>query len=372
MINKDITDITYDDINLLKQHKIPEGDTLEYKSKMIQNSDLIKQVCAFANTRGGDIIFGVKESGSGGYPVEICGLDDNFNKEQVEQVILSNLNPRLNVEIKTIKISDSTKIIAVIRIPDSNLKPHQSNMDKKFYKRFQFESTAMTEQEICDYYKGRFGNHDQVEKYIEGILSCKPPSLKNVIELNIIIIPSSIKPRLIKISNDKEIEWFHSIDVGRGSTMFGKFLPSALEPFSDGLISKDLNYELFKQISIHRNGCIQHIGDFWPDHDVCYFRAEYFAVKLMHALKFANTVLQHYNYSGRVTIIVRATCPYENRLPGYSVSISKLDCKIQHEYLLQYVETHHEEISSSIMDEIYNHYSISRCDLFDANGRYLK
>ncbi len=132
MFGKDISNVSYDDIKSLLDSKIPESDILDYKSKMMDDQKLVKHVCAFANTRGGDIVFGIKESGHGGHPIEINGLDAfNFNKERLEQIILSNIVPRLDVKIKSIPIPDSQKVVLVIQVPPSYLKPHQSNYSKK-------------------------------------------------------------------------------------------------------------------------------------------------------------------------------------------------------------------------------------------------
>ena len=90
---------------------------------MIDDQKLVKHVCAFANTRGGHIIFGIKESGKGGCPVEVEGLDmSELNKERLEQIILSNVVPRLDVKIKLLPKPNTEKSILLIQIPDSHQK----------------------------------------------------------------------------------------------------------------------------------------------------------------------------------------------------------------------------------------------------------
>ena len=381
MINKNVEDIVYKDIQLLLENKIDESDTLDYKTGKIDDSNLMKHVCAFANTRGGDLIFGVKESGDGRFPIEIIGLDESdISKERTEQIILSNIVPRLEIKIKFIKIPDSIKSILLIRIPDSYLKPHQNNMNKKFYKRFQSESAEMTEQEICDCYRRRFTNHDQVEQYIEKILNYKTGLIPtDIIKINLIIIPSNIENRLIETSDYDKFDWFRSIKL-HPSTNYASwnyFIPSALKPFALGLISEESDPYKFVQTSIHRNGCIQHIQHFGDKtQDGIQFPHIYFAVKLMQTIQFAHNVLEHYNYFGDVKIIASINCISKNmlELKSYSPSkyiIDKIDCVVKREYSLEYVKTNHDKISSSIMDEIFNHYGFPRCDLFDEDGRII-
>ncbi len=66
MITKNIDYLEYDDIKSLMDNKMPESDILDYKECIIGDAELTKQVSAFANTHGGHIAFGIKESGKGG------------------------------------------------------------------------------------------------------------------------------------------------------------------------------------------------------------------------------------------------------------------------------------------------------------------
>lgn len=374
MIQKNISDIVYADIKFLLENKIDESDVLDYKVEMVKDQDLVKHVCAFANTRGGHIIFGVKESGKGGYPTEINGLGtSDLNKERLEQIILSHIIPRLDVKIKSIEIPDSEKSILLIQIPDSYQKPHQSNLSKKFYKRFQFESAEMTESEISDRYRSRFSNYKQVNQYIkETLIDAK----ENTITVNILVIPSNIEHRLIDASNYDQIKKLQSISV---STNFGNTgLPNyRLQPFSHGLTSKSPFDTSSEELQIHRNGCVQYIYYYKMKEDTTIFLSyEHMAKKLMQILQFTNIILSDYNYFGDVKIIVTLTSSSKSAIPDregnlYGIqSLNNLNSVIEREHSMYYVETKYEQITSSIMNEIFNHYGGFRCPLFDENGNY--
>ena len=374
MIQKNISDILFADIEFLLENKIDESDVLDYKIEMIKDQDLVKHVCAFANTRGGHIIFGVKESGKGGYPTEINGLDtSDLNKERLEQIILSHIIPRLDVKIKSIEIPDSEKSILLIQIPDSYQKPHQSNLSKKFYKRFQFESAEMTESEISDRYRSRFSNYKQVNQYIKELLI---DTKENTITVNILVIPSNIEHRLIDASNYDQIEKLQSISV---SASFGNAgLPNyRLQPFSHGLTSKSPFDTSPEELQIHRNGCVQYIYYYKMKEDTTIFLSyEHMAKKLMQILQFTNIILSDYNYFGDVKIIVTLTSSSKSAIPDregnlYGIqSLDNLNSLIEREHSMYYVETKYEQITSSIMNEIFNHYGGFRCPLFDENGNY--
>lgn len=374
MINKNISDISYQDIELLLENKIDESDILDYKIEMISDDSLIKHVCSFANTRGGDMVFGIKESGKGGYPIEIIGLNSsNINKERIEQIILSNIIPRLDVKIKSMEIPNSEKSILLVRIPDSYQKPHQNNKNKKFYKRFQFESIEMIENEVSDSYRKRFSNYKQVNQYIKEILVDEK---EDTITVNIIVMPSNIEHRLIDASNYDEIEKLQSIQCESNFNDMG--LPNnGLQPFSYGLTSKYYNDTRKEELQIHRNGCIQYIYYYTMEKDsTILLLYSHMVKKLMQILQFANIVLSNYNYFGDVKIVSTLKSSSNNAIPDQegdwfmNKPLDSLNIVIEREHSMYYVETKYEQITSSIMNEIFNHYGVFRCPSFDEEGNY--
>ncbi|AJM91721.1 AlbA family DNA-binding domain-containing protein [Nitrosopumilus piranensis] len=375
MIGKNILDISFDDIEFLLKNRIDESDVLDYKEKLVKEQDLVKHVCAFANTRGGHIVFGIKESGQGGYPVEITGLlTSDLNKEKLEQIVLSNIVPRLDVKIKSIIIPDSDKSILVVQIPDSSQKPHQSNHSKKFYKRFQFESAEMTENEVSDCYRRRFFNYKQVNQYInETLVDVK----EDTVTLNVLVVPSNMQYRMIDTSNYEEIEKIQSIKYPLYFPQ--NSLPNyPLHPFAHGLTSKYPFNNRPEELQIHRNGSVLYVGyyDHKNENSEINIPYEKVATKIMQTLIFSHTLLSNHNYFGDVMIVVTTKCLSQSVLPnknGYLSDYPHLDTLnaiIEREHSMPYVETKYEEITSSMMNEIFNHYGEFRCPLFDEQGNY--
>lgn len=116
------------------------------KSKTVE---IAKDVSAFANSDGGMLIYGITESNN--LPVSLDGGVDHttHSREWLEQVINSNISPRVDgIRIAPIQIS-ATRSYYAVDIPKSFRGPHQCS-DKKYYKRFNFNSVPMEDYEITD------------------------------------------------------------------------------------------------------------------------------------------------------------------------------------------------------------------------------
>lgn len=145
-------------VNSFIENKIEENLNLDYKaSGSLQRNDaktneISKDVSAFANSDGGIIIYGIKEDQINRHlPESIDPINRNeISKEWLEQIIQSKIRPRINgIVIHSVSVDEQTnKVVYVIEIPKSNT-AHQAN-DKKYYKRFNFNSEPMYDYEIRD------------------------------------------------------------------------------------------------------------------------------------------------------------------------------------------------------------------------------
>jgi hypothetical protein len=104
MIQKPLSEVSAADLQELVSAAVHEGRTIDYKATLPGATDdakrsLLYDVTAFANTLGGDIVFGIEEKpGTPGVPGAVVGVDI-VSREQEEQrleaIMRSRVDPRI-------------------------------------------------------------------------------------------------------------------------------------------------------------------------------------------------------------------------------------------------------------------------------------
>lgn len=140
MINKSFTDITLDDIKELQQNSVKEGKSIDYKEQININDksarkELAADITSFANTVGGDLLFGIKEDK--GVIKSIVGIEvQNIDSllQKIENTIRDLVTPRIiGLQIQVIPVPEN-KYIIQIRVPQSYNGPHVVD-GRRFYGR---------------------------------------------------------------------------------------------------------------------------------------------------------------------------------------------------------------------------------------------
>ncbi|HIB8182288.1 ATP-binding protein [Elizabethkingia anophelis] len=138
-------------------NKIEENLNLDYKaSGSLQRNDkktneISKDISALANSDGGIIIYGIKEDPIKKHlPESIDPINrDIISKEWLEQIIQGKISPRISgIKINPIEVNNNNEVIYVVEVPKSDT-AHQAS-DRKYYKRFNFNSEPMYDYEIRD------------------------------------------------------------------------------------------------------------------------------------------------------------------------------------------------------------------------------
>lgn len=103
---------------LMKLIEDGENQTVEFKKQFSTEEKIAKEMIAFANTRGGVIIFGVEDDG------KICGvLSEKGEAELIKLAASKYCEPPVEYNIDYINIGPDE--LVVVSIEESEIKPHR-------------------------------------------------------------------------------------------------------------------------------------------------------------------------------------------------------------------------------------------------------
>ena len=94
-----------------------EGASLEFKRKATFPEKIIREMIAFANTKGGIVLIGIGDDGS------LAGVKHPEDELHVMKKALKKVRPSLQYDITIIPIGNSRTVIQYA-IPESKRKPH--------------------------------------------------------------------------------------------------------------------------------------------------------------------------------------------------------------------------------------------------------
>ena len=135
MIQKPLADIGPDDIQALIDNEVIESRTLDYKQTLPhphpqERVSFLKDVCAFANTDGGDLLFGIAERKEGGtntgIPESVVGLSEYVHDPAVrrlDEIVRNGLKPRL-MGVRYKELNHSAGQVLLMRIERGFNRPH--------------------------------------------------------------------------------------------------------------------------------------------------------------------------------------------------------------------------------------------------------
>jgi len=138
----DFDAVSEQDLQELVEAQVSEGLRLEFKLTEYGNSDkdkkeLLKDISAFANSHGGHLVLGVKETE--GIAKKLVGLiiDADAEKVRMEQIARNGIEPPIpGIRIIAIPLSSGRKVL-LVRVPRSWNPPHRviAKGNNRFYIR---------------------------------------------------------------------------------------------------------------------------------------------------------------------------------------------------------------------------------------------
>jgi predicted HTH transcriptional regulator len=143
-----------------------ESSTVEFKRKVTSPEKVAKEICAFANSKGGYLIIGVDDDR------KIVGVDSEKSEIDIVEIACQfSISPPIvpkNIEV----INYNKKEIIVVEIEESNSKPHtiESLDEKGRKKRFAYirlgEKSVIASKEMKRILSGLNANSKPVRIYI--------------------------------------------------------------------------------------------------------------------------------------------------------------------------------------------------------------
>ncbi|MFI5351970.1 MAG: helix-turn-helix domain-containing protein [Candidatus Binatales bacterium] len=141
--SKPLDQVTEADLQDLITFRVAERKTLDYKRDLPRASSadrdkFLANASSFANTSGGDLVFGVNAPSGTGEPTSIPGLDlprPEDEKLRLEQFLQSGLRPALpRHDMRYFQLS-SGRFVLILRIWQSWIGPHRVGEHGPFYAR---------------------------------------------------------------------------------------------------------------------------------------------------------------------------------------------------------------------------------------------
>lgn len=174
LFTKPLSQLTAEDVEALRSEEVPEGQTVEFKQTLAARGgkpdpwlnggsslgehardDLLKEVVAFANSGGGNIVLGVVESI--GHPKRAAGTNPlprcHELAERLRLMSRDCIEPQLpSLEVWGVETSgqDDNAGVVLFRVPPSRLSPHRLKPTLQCYVRRADRTEKMTMQEIQD------------------------------------------------------------------------------------------------------------------------------------------------------------------------------------------------------------------------------
>jgi len=158
-----IKNITFKDIENFCLEEIPENLSLDYKENLSStkvNEQVAKITCALANTYGGVVLWGIEEkklADGRGVPKGIPGMDALPSPaDRLKKICMDSIYPPLFPEVQDIvHETDKSKVLTIMRVPESDHTPHYLRSDGCVYIRGDDISKPLND--------GRVATPDEIE-----------------------------------------------------------------------------------------------------------------------------------------------------------------------------------------------------------------
>jgi hypothetical protein len=139
-IPRNLTQTTASDLAALIEEQVMEGPYLDYKRDLPRldgsgRHDLLADISAFANSSGGDVVYGIDEDGEGkASAITPSGANADEETRRIQDVLMNGLEPRVpGVQVHPVTVQGG--FVLIVRVPQSWAGPHRVKSNQHFFIR---------------------------------------------------------------------------------------------------------------------------------------------------------------------------------------------------------------------------------------------
>jgi hypothetical protein len=274
MIPKRISDIAAGDIQNLIDTGADESTTLEFKSQLVGSDrdarkEFLADICALANTQGGDMVFGLTETADGrAEEIKPQTFSPDAEILRLTNILTDGLEPKLHgVVMRAIDVEGGRVLLA--RVPRSIVGIHRVRPDGQFYVRESRSKRGLDVSGIRSKFAEAFGREDRLasffaRRYADILADTFPVRLTDAPKVVLHIVPNR------EFLNGEEVDISGFNEPGQFWTMPNTRSGFCTHTFEGALHHRpvgDENGEIRAATLIFRSGLVEAVSELPPHAD---------------------------------------------------------------------------------------------------------
>ena len=137
---RDLSTATEAHIQSLITDLVIEGTYIDFKRELPGRNDagkheFLADVSAFANSSGGDLVYGLEEDGAGQANNVVAQIGNpDQEARRLQDILLNGVQPRIpGIQVQPVAVTDG--FVLIVRVPQSWAGPHRVNTNQHFFTR---------------------------------------------------------------------------------------------------------------------------------------------------------------------------------------------------------------------------------------------
>ncbi|MBI4506106.1 MAG: ATP-binding protein [Chloroflexi bacterium] len=385
--DKSIEHLDPADLQWLVDNDIREDDRLDYKRDMYSRDpkgkhELLRDVTAMANHRGGRLLVGIDEDdeGKARTVVGVPPAGQTDHAMWIQSVCLSGIQERiLGLRIKEVRLTDG-KVAVVVDVPESPNGPHMVCLDgeNRFWMRHGRQKGMMSVEEIRDSILRVLDNQGRIERFLQRREAEILENAEGRCWLALAVLPAYF--RAGAAIDTSEVQLREQIRCLAGQVGWGEPYPILEGVRTD---NRTLYWDdrdpppLSDYIEVHRNAYVEFARriDLHPPLGL-YYDAMRETKNLVSFVEFVADVYSHHLPGAPVVVRFRlfnARDMWLLRHGRWTVGEMRRRWQRQHldlgEFLVQDLAQERQWLPKRICDRLWNAFHYEEAGIFDKDGR---